>query len=130
MFATVNDLEARYKVLNAEERERAEVLLQDASNIIAAQMGDKVNPEDEQQKELLKAITVAMVKRSISTNDGFGGVPVSNMQQVAGSYSQTLTYANPAGDLYLTRAEKRALGIGKARLAFIPPNIRGGSKCL
>ena len=30
--------------------------------------------------------------------------------QTAGSYSESLSYANPAGDLYLTTSEKEALG--------------------
>ena len=35
---------------------------------------------------------------------------VTQSTQTAGSYSESLSYANPAGDLYLTTSEKEALG--------------------
>ena len=35
---------------------------------------------------------------------------VSQGTQTAGSYSESLTWANPSGDIYLTASEKESLG--------------------
>ena len=40
---------------------------------------------------------------------------VSQHTETAGSYSESISYSNPAGDLYLTSAEKKSLGVGCQR---------------
>ncbi len=53
--------------------------------------------------------------------------PVSQVQQSAGIFSQSMTLANPQGDMYLTKAERRRLG-GSRQVArtvdmFIAPTV-------
>ena len=114
-FADVSDLESRWRVLSDEEQARATALLGDASAILAASV--KVDEADEQQAALLKTVCCSMVIRAMSASesDNFG---TSSMSITAGPYSQSFNYSNPSGDMYLTRMEKKLLGIsgsGKGR---------------
>lgn len=113
-YADVSDLESRWRELTEEEQARAAVLLDDASAMLAASV--EVDESDEQQMALLKIVTCNMVQRSMSTGGDMYGVTQQSM--TAGPYAQTFNYANPTGDLYITKSEKRLLGIsgtGKGR---------------
>ena len=116
-YADVSDLEVRWRTLTDDEQERAEALLDDASAMLDAYI--TVDETDEQQMKLLKIVVCNIVERAMSTaaDDGdlFG---VTQQSITAGPYAQTFSYANPTGDLYITKAEKRLLGIsgtGKGR---------------
>ena len=118
-FATVEDYEARYG--KAEDEARVSALLQDATNIIASQPGFAMR-EDETWLGVLETVTCAMVHRSMMSGAYAG---LSNVSQGAGGYTASVAVYNPGGDLYLTRNEKRALGIGGARIGFVAPAING-----
>ena len=120
-FATVQDLIARWKPLDQDKQAQAEALLEDASLLIKARLPRPVDESDADLMALLKAITVSMVKRAMAS--GGDSAPVSSQMMTAGSYSQQYTYANPAGDLYLTSAERKALGIGSGNFGSIRPLI-------
>ncbi|NEG54755.1 Gp19/Gp15/Gp42 family protein [Bifidobacterium platyrrhinorum] len=108
-FATYGDLERRWHALTGPERENATVLLEDATQIIM----DTCPRWSMASERTLTAIACAMVIRKMSVGDDRLGV--TNAQQTAGSFSESFTYSNPMGDLYLTKAEKSRLGGGKAR---------------
>lgn len=113
-YADVSDLEVRWRTLTTDEQERAEALLDDASAMLDAYV--TVDETDEKQMQLLKIVTCNMVERAMSTGGDIFGVTQQSM--TAGPYAQTFSYANPTGDLYITKAEKRLLGIsgtGKGR---------------
>lgn len=125
-FATLQDLEARWRPLTDGEKPRAQTLLSDAGvklSLSCQQSGVLVNSDDELQAEALKAINCEMVKRAMMSPIDMP--PVSNFSQTAGSYSESQTYVNPTGDLYLTLSEKKLLGIGGQRLGSIAPVIGG-----
>ena len=103
-FAQVGDLEARWHALTGDERTRAETLLQDASDLIRTTCPQWANAKP----ATLKRIACMAVKRAMQAGPDMSGVTQST--QTAGSYSESLSYANPAGDLYLTTSEKEALG--------------------
>lgn len=110
-FATVDDLEARWRTLSSDERTRAGVLLDDASAMIRALCPDA------DDADVLKLVACAMVKRAMLAADAPG---VKTTQETAGPFSTSLTYSNPMGDLYLTAAEKRLIGCGR-QVAFVVP---------
>lgn len=113
-YADVSDLEVRWRTLTEDEQARAEALLDDASAMLDAYI--TVDETDEQQMSLLKIVVCNMVERAMSTGDDIFGVTQQSM--TAGPYAQTFNYANPTGDLYITKSEKRLLGIsgtGKGR---------------
>lgn len=108
-YATVEDLEARYGELSSDLQEQAEVLLDDAAVLIDSQA--TIDSEDEQQLAAAKMVSCAVVNRALqaSASDMYG---VSNASYTMGPFSQSATFSNPSGDLYLTAQEKRLLGAG------------------
>lgn len=109
-FATVNDLESRWRTMDSSERDRAAVLLVDAAAIIKAAMDRscvKIDAKDETQAANLVRVSCAMVQRAMAQGDG-------EQQHAWGGN----IVANPSGDLYLSKADKRSLGIGVARIGI------------
>lgn len=102
-FAKPEDLEARWHPLTGEERTRAAVLLADAADIIRSECpGWELAPAS-----TLTRISCQMVRTAMGNDDTAG---VTQANQTVGPFSQGYTYANPTGDLYLTRAQRRQLG--------------------
>ena len=125
-FATITDLQSRWRALSDIEKTRAETLLMDASVIIAtmcAQSGIEIDATDELQALTISSITCEMVKRAMLSP--VDQAPLKQFSQTAGSYSESGTYVNPTGDLYMTSDEKKRLGIGKQRIFSIRPMIGG-----
>jgi hypothetical protein len=120
-FATVADLEARWRPLSDTERVRAQVLLLDASVLIAQRCPEALAPPVGVFVDALRAVTCEMVKRAMIAP--VDQPSASNTQMTAGPYSESLTFANPTGDLYLTRSEEKRLGIGKGCIGSIRPAI-------
>ena len=114
-FATVEQYEARYG--EVEDAARVSALLQDATNIIASQPGFELR-DDETWFGVLETVTCAMVHRSLMSGAYAG---LSNVSQGAGGYTASVAVYNPGGDLYLTRNERRALGIGGGRVGQTNP---------
>lgn len=125
-FATVEELEARWRTFTDEEAARVEVELLDATAFIAAQMAHSrvsIDPADEYQAYNLTWVTCNVVKRSLqqefdAPDSGFGA-PVSKYSEQADVFSASVTFANPLGDRYLTKQEKQALGIGRVRIGSV-----------
>ena len=103
-FATVTDLETRWHSLTGAEQSKAAALLDDASDVIRTTC-----PAWRKASEAtLKRVTCAITKRAMLARDDIAGV--SQQTQTAGSFSESTSYSNPAGDLYLTASEKESLG--------------------
>ena len=121
-FADVSDLESRWRELSTEEEARANVLLGDASAMLSALV--KVDSSDYEQSELLKMVCCDMVIRAMSATaaDTFG---VSQTSMTAGPYTQSFSYSNPSGDMYLTKLEKKLLGISIGYIGSIRPMMAG-----
>lgn len=114
-FATYTDVEARWRTLDTGERTRATALLDDAAVILRGRVC--VDVEDADQADALKLVSCNMVIRAMvaATSDAFG---VGELTATMGPFSQTARYENPNGSLYLTKDERRMLGItgGKGRI--------------
>lgn len=116
-FATVEDLEARWRTLTAPEKTRAEALLEDASALVRdlAKGIDQRLAAGSVSTATVRAIVCAVVKRAMQGPTDHDGV--TQVQQSAGPFSQGVSFANPTGDLYLTKVERSRLG-GTGRKAF------------
>lgn len=132
-FATVSDLEARWRALDAEEKTRAETLLLDASAYLSSMLtkaGILISDEDEVQQVNLRTVSCSMVRRIMGVDDDFFGI--TQFSKTAGSFTASGTSANPNGDMYLTSSEKTLLGIPasgkKQRAVFIRPHIGYGRR--
>jgi len=117
-YATVTDLEARWRALSGAEKTRAGVLLDDAATRIDAACPPPAELTDQQSAARL-IVSCEMVKRAMAAGDA-GVVGVTSVQQGAGPYQQTTQFANPTGDLYLTKQDKQLLGCGRAVAFTIP----------
>lgn len=124
-YATVADVQARWTnhTMTADEQTAAATLLDDAAVVLSTLVD--VDPNDAEQSEILKMVSCNMVIRAMSSAvDAYG---VSNTSITAGVYSQSFTYAGASGDLYLTKLEKRLLGVTTGYIASIPVQIGGVS---
>lgn len=132
-FATVADVEERWRELSEDEETRCGALLSDASVMIAAELSKRgtdvegIDPDGLLGKSLT-SVTCSMVIRSMKTP--VDQQATTNYTQSAVGYSESFAYANPSGDLYLTKTERRQLGIGGADFGVVLPDInRGCAKC-
>lgn len=118
-YATVSDIEARWRTLTSDEEAKAAVLLDDAAAILdTLAVFDSSDPNVAAN---LRTVSCNMVIRSMSSSgDSFG---MSQGSMTAGPYTQSWTYANPSGDMYLTKMEKRLLGITSDYIGSIRPQI-------
>lgn len=131
-YATVEDLEKRWRTLTEEEAARAEVELEDASAFIKAQLdryGIAIDADNPVQESNLRKVTCSVARRALAYEFGgqsFGsaGVPLNGYKQTADVFTEEFSFANPMGDTYLTAAEKSTLGIGRMRVKSVPA-IRG-----
>mgnify|MGYP006912489450 CR=1 FL=1 len=57
------------------------------------------------------------------TQETQSDIPVGATQysQGNGTYSESFSMGNPYRDIYLTKAERRMLGIGRGRILFVEP---------
>ena len=117
VFAVPADVEARWRTLTPDERSRAAVLLEDASDMIRSRFPDVDSrlASGALRDSTLERITAGVVKRAMSVGDQEG---VASAQQTAGPYTTTSTYANPNANLYLSREDLRALSGTPRRRAF------------
>lgn len=114
-YATVADLEARWRPLDDSEKERAETLLGAASRQVRALckgLDARIEAGD-LDGELVTDVVCSIVKRAMLAP--IDQNPISQVQQTAGPFSQSGTFVNPAGDLYLTKVERKLLGCGGQR---------------
>ena len=121
-YAEVSDIEARWRSLSDDEKSRAGVLIEDASAMLAALVD--VDANDQQQAELLNTVCCNMVIRAMaqSNMDTFG---VSQSAITAGPYTQSFSYSNPSGDMYLTKLEKKLLKVSIGYIGSIRPMMAG-----
>jgi hypothetical protein len=124
-YATIDDLEARYGEVPLGLRGQAEALLGDAATILDARV--EVDPTDEQQLERLRLVSCAMVNRALmaAESEAYG---ISDASYTMGPFTQSATFANPSGDLYLTKGELALLGVGGGVIVDIRARV-GGAPC-
>lgn len=105
-FATVIDLESRWKLLNDQEHKQAAVLLADATDKIRS---DYPQYYGKVSLRTLTRIVCQMVKRAMLNSESSG---ITQSSQTVGSFTEGYTYSNPDGDLYITAAERKSLRVG------------------
>jgi len=112
-YATAEDLQSRWRELTEAELARAEVLIQDASNMVASR-----NPKA--SAEICKAVVCEMVRRVMSVDRG----GITSQSQTAGSFSESFNYSTSSGygDLRIMPSEEKLLGIGSMRMGYVYPN--------
>lgn len=111
-YADVADVEAGFRPLNAEEQKLCDDLLDEAGIVIDAYNADA----DTERKKL---VSCRMVRRQLDAGPGAAQnavtFPMGASQGSASAlgYSQTWTMSGGSvGELYLSKLEKKLLGVG------------------
>ena len=127
MYATVQDVQDRMiRSLSEDEEKICKKLLQDSAEII-----DAFAPEANDERKFIASCRMVMRALGDGTDSG---VPLGATQgsQSALGYSQSWTISNGAnGELYLSKIEKRLLGLGNRIGVFNPlgcPQRKGGCR--
>ena len=120
-FASVEDYEARYG--DADEPEILAEILMDATREIAAAL-DKANisysdvSEDFAARLMQACRSMAYRAMGDDTDVPLGATQYS---QGAGGYTKQFTFSNPYSELYISKAERRLLGLDVAKIGFTVP---------
>lgn len=135
-FASVSEYEARYGTVTDEATLTA--CLEDATAMIEAALEaagvDYSTPTAEYADRLMR-VCRQIAHRAFDATPSAGGLDapfgVNQATQAAGGYSLSYSFANPYGDLFITSAERRMLGIGGIHFSNMRPFItpkegRGG----
>lgn len=123
-FATLDELKARWPDFPVGADAHATVLLEDASQFIL----DTVPTAGAAVAATRRRIVCAVVRRAMPDADGMDGM--ESVQQSGGPFSVTMKPVNPAGDFYLTKQEKKALGDGATRAFGVQIADMGGVRHL
>ena len=119
-FASAEDYEARYG--DADDPEALAEVLMDATREIAAEL-DKAGiayaePDPGFADRLMQACR-SMAYRAVGQSSS-APIGATQYSQGAGGYTESYTFGNPYGEVYMSKAERRLLGLGgaKARCAW------------
>lgn len=107
-FATVTELKQRWPDFPSGADDHAETLLEDASEFILDMVPSAVNATHGTRRR----VVCAVVRRSMEASLATGSVQTT---MTAGPFNINQSPANPHGDFYLTRNEKKALGDGQQK---------------
>lgn len=120
-FATAEQYEARYG--DVDDADVLAEILMDATREIAAaleQAGIDYSEPTEEFAARLMQVCRSMANRAVGDDTD---VPLGATQysQGAGEYTQSFSISNPFGDLFISKAERKLLGLGRARASFCVP---------
>lgn len=114
-FATVAQLQAFWKTLDAAEQSRAAILLELASARLR-EIGVDVEVDVDAQVAgresyavTARWVVMEATKRAMLTPTD--SPPADTWQQAAGPYSQNIKFSNPSGDLWFKKSELQAIGL-------------------
>lgn len=122
-FATYEDVEGRWRTLTADEQTRATSLLDDAAVILSGMV--TLEEGNREQAAALRLVSCNMVIRSMVASES-GAFGVDELQATMGPFGQTAHFANPHGDMYLTKLDKKLLGIGGGKGRILHPAYGAG----
>jgi len=126
-YADVEDIETRLqRTFTSSEEANVEALLDSASAVLNKLVN--VIEGDTEQADLLKFVCTNMVCRAV-TAGSMDVLGASQTSITAGAYTQSYSFATPSGDMYLTKLEKRLLGITTGYIGSIEPLIKGWYGC-
>ena len=127
-FCDIDQYQERYG--ECDDPELLSAALMDASRIIAAELdmhGIDWQDPDEDYAERLMQVTRDMAHRAVSVDTSEDDIPYGATQfsQSADGFTQYLGFQNSGssgyGDMYMSKTEKRLLGIGRQRIGSLFP---------
>lgn len=122
-FATIQDVESLWRILNDEESKRAIELLHvisDSLRMEAAKVGkdlDEMIRDNAALENVAKSVTVDILARTLMTSTDTE--PMTQMSQSALGYTVSGTFLVPGGGLFIKKSELSRLGIRRQRYGAI-----------
>ena len=122
-FATVEDMELLWRMLNSDEEQKAENLIPVVSDSLrceAKKVGkdlDEMIAKDEALKNVARSVTVDVVARALMTSTD--AEPMTQVSQSALGYAVSGTYLVPGGGLFIKKSELARLGLKRQRYGAI-----------
>lgn len=108
-LATVDDLRAAGVDIGPADEGRASFVLDLASTLIRSEEGPDASPDTE------RLVCISVSRRALgAVADG-----VTQQSQTTGPFTESFTFGNPYGDLFLTKAERTMLGAHKVACGSI-----------
>lgn len=110
-YATTEDVISGFREMTESEKEKCPFLLDEAGAVIKAYCKNT----DAIDGDVLKLVSCRMVRRVLGDGEDTSSFPVGSTQgsMSALGYSQSFTISNGSvGELYLSKVEKKMLGIG------------------
>lgn len=114
-YASIKDIEAAWRPLTPQEKERVESLLPlvtGSLNFEAEKVGKNLPAlvdENEALAEVAKSVTIDVVARTLMTSTD--NEPMTQFSQAALGYSISGTYLVPGGGLFIKKSELARLGL-------------------
>ena len=118
-YASLSDITTLWRVMSAEEEERAEALLPLVCASLRAEANkvgkdlDKMIQANEDLAEVAKSVTVDVVARTLMT--ATNQEPMTQMSQSALGYAMSGTFLVPGGGLFIKTSELARLGLRRQR---------------
>ena len=118
-YASLSDITTLWRVMSAEEEERAEALLPLVCASLRAEANkvgkdlDQMIQENEDLAEVAKSVTVDVVARTLTT--ATNQEPMTQMSQSALGYAMSGTFLVPGGGLFIKKSELARLGLRRQR---------------
>ena len=118
-YASLSDITTLWRVMSAEEEERAEALLPLVCASLRAEANkvgkdlDKMIQANENLAEVAKSVTVDVVARTLMT--ATNQEPMTQMSQSALGYAMSGTFLVPGGGLFIKKSELARLGLRRQR---------------
>ena len=113
-FATVEELEARWRMLDDDEKGVASALLDDATAFLHAEfarLGRTIDENDDLLMANLKRVCCSITSRTFPTDqDG-----ITQFSVTTGPFTRSQTITNPSRDMFLTKQERVTLGLPMKR---------------
>lgn len=123
-FASVEDYTTRYGAVK-DEQALLECLM-DATDLICSELEtsdiDYTDPT-ESFTARLRRVCRSVARRAFGSDSGVSDVPfgATQLSETSDVFSASVQLGNPYGDLFLTEAERRSLGIGRMQAAVLSP---------
>ena len=120
-YATVSDLENRWRVLTTEEEAKASALVDDASAFLDVQI-EKYRIDAEAKAAVLKSLCCDLVQRRMESQEA--NTSLSALTQTAGAFSETLSFSTKRRKSWeLYKEDLEMLGVVKGGFTMIPVAI-------
>lgn len=121
-FATVEDYTVRYG--SVDDEDILLEILKDATREIMSELDSAgisyADPSEKWADTLMQACR-SMANRAVSQDDSEVPIGATQLSQGVGEFQHSFSFRNPYGEVYISQAERKLLGLKRGKAAFVYP---------